>query len=56
MDDLEALTEEPQELVLPLDCQRSWDEDEAALDGLPKLHLLDEKPGHDRFTGAGIVS
>ena len=55
MDDLKRLVEEPQHLVLPLNGQGRGDQDEAALDGLPQLQLLDQQTGHDRLAGAGIV-
>ena len=42
-------------LVLPLDGQRRRDEDQAAVDGLSELELLDEKAGHDRLARAGVV-
>ena len=55
VDDLERLAEEAQQLVLPLDGQRRRNEDQAALDGLAELELLDEEAGHDRLARAGVV-
>ena len=55
VDDLERLAEEAQQLVLPLEGQRRRNEDQAALDRLAELELLDEEAGHDRLARAGVV-
>ena len=55
VDDLERLAKEAQQLVLPLDGQRRRNEDQAAVDGLAELELLDEETGHDRLACAGVV-
>ena len=55
VDDLKRLVEEAQHLVLPLNGQGRGDQDEAAVDGLPQLELLDQQAGHDRLAGTGVV-
>jgi len=55
VDDLEALAEEADQLVLPLNRERRWDKDEHALDRLAELQLLDEEAGHDRLSGPRVV-
>ena len=55
MDYLERLAEETQQLVLPLEGERGRDQDEAAVDRLPQLELLDQQAGHDRLARAGVV-
>src|SRR5262249_58639885 len=55
MNDLEALAEESQKLILPLDGQWCRYDDEHALDRLAQLQFLDEEAGHNRLAGARIV-
>jgi hypothetical protein len=49
------LAKPAEQLVLPLDCQRSRAEDKHPVDGFAELHLLDEQARHDGLAGAGIV-
>jgi len=43
------------EFVLPLLDERTRRNDQAALQVAPQRELLDEEPGHDRLSGAGVV-
>jgi len=55
VDHVERLAEPAEELVLPLNRQRGWAKDQDAIDGLAELHLLDQKPRHDRLASARVV-
>ncbi len=49
--ELEALIE----LVLPLFRQVAWADDEAAMQVAADQQFLDQQPGHDGFSGTGVV-
>ena len=43
------------ELVLPLFCQAARADNHAALEVAPYHQFFNEEPGHNGFTGAGII-
>src|SRR5258708_7499155 len=54
-DNLERFAKPPQQLVLPLDRQRSGAKNEYSLNGFAQFHLLKEKTRHDRLARTGII-
>lgn len=54
-DHLEGFTEPAQQFVLLLQRERCWTQDQDPFNGLTQLHSLDQQPGHNGLTGAGII-
>ena len=55
VDDLERFVEEAEQLILPLDGQRSGGEDQTPVDDFAELEFLDEEAGHDGLARAWVV-